>query len=140
MSQELYSVEQVAEQLGLHVRTVRNYVREGRLKAVRIGKQYRIAAEDLAAFTGQPDRPLRTQRHTDVSSVVQIEGIDATKAARVAAMVLGWAKTRDQGDQPMRIDTMHDPNRDCLKIVVLGGLSSSAEVLRLITELVEGKP
>ena len=39
MSQELYSVEQVAEHLGLHVRTVRNYVRDGRLKAVRIGKR-----------------------------------------------------------------------------------------------------
>lgn len=29
MRQELYSVEQVAEQLGLHVRTIRNYVRDG---------------------------------------------------------------------------------------------------------------
>ncbi len=53
MTQELYSVEQVAERLGLHVRTVRNYVRDGRLKAVRIGKQYRIAREDLDALTGQ---------------------------------------------------------------------------------------
>ena len=42
MDQDLYSVEQVAEQLGLHVKTVRNYVRDGRLKAVRIGKQYRM--------------------------------------------------------------------------------------------------
>ena len=54
MTQELYSVEQVAERLGLHVRTVRNYVRDGRLKAVRIGKQYRIAREHLDALTGQP--------------------------------------------------------------------------------------
>ena len=43
VSQEMYSVEQVADLLGLHVRTVRGYVRDGRLKAVRIGKQYRIA-------------------------------------------------------------------------------------------------
>jgi hypothetical protein len=34
------------------VKTVRNYVRDGRLKAVRIGKQYRIAREDLEAFMG----------------------------------------------------------------------------------------
>ena len=54
MRQDLYSAEQVADRLGLHVRTVRNYVREGRLKAVRIGKQYRIAGEDLAALTGRP--------------------------------------------------------------------------------------
>ncbi len=48
MPDELLSVEQVAELLGLHVRTVRNYVRDGRLKAVRIGKQYRITRTDLA--------------------------------------------------------------------------------------------
>jgi len=54
MPQDLYSVERVADLLNLHVRTVRNYVREGRLKAVRIGKQYRIAREDLEAMTGRP--------------------------------------------------------------------------------------
>ena len=51
-SEQFYSVEQVASQLGLHVRTVRNYVRDGRLKGVRIGKQYRIARADLDALTG----------------------------------------------------------------------------------------
>ncbi len=55
MDKELYSVEQVAERLGLHVKTVRNYVREGRLKAVRIGKQYRIARQDLEAMTGRSE-------------------------------------------------------------------------------------
>src|SRR5262245_17738374 len=53
MSQALYSVEQVAQRLGLHVKTVRGYVREGKLKAVRIGKQYRIAREDFEALLGQ---------------------------------------------------------------------------------------
>jgi excisionase family DNA binding protein len=54
MSDEMYSVEQVAERLSLHVRTVRGYIRDGRLRAVRIGKQYRIAAADLDALTGRP--------------------------------------------------------------------------------------
>src|SRR5437016_63386 len=74
MSQDLYSVEQVAALLGLHVRTVRNHVRDGRLKAVRIGKQYRIAREDLAAFTGRPiaaPESVARQRFVEASSVVQ---------------------------------------------------------------------
>ena len=54
MAQDLYSIWEVADLLGLHVRTVRNYVRDGRLKAVRIGKQYRIAREDLEVLTGRP--------------------------------------------------------------------------------------
>ncbi len=78
MSQELYSVEQVAERLGLHVKTVRSYVREGRLKAVRIGKQYRIAREDLEAMTGRPEpppEPVLRERHVEVSSIVEIDAI-----------------------------------------------------------------
>ena len=53
MTDEWFSVDQVAQRLGLHVRTVRNYVRDGRLKAVRIGKQYRIARSDLEELTGR---------------------------------------------------------------------------------------
>ncbi|HEX2286751.1 MAG TPA: helix-turn-helix domain-containing protein, partial [Mycobacterium sp.] len=54
MAEHLYSAEDVAQRLGLHVRTVRGYVRDGRLKAVRIGKQYRIRHADLEAFVGTP--------------------------------------------------------------------------------------
>ena len=69
----LYSVEQVAERLGLHVRTVRNYVRDGRLKAVRIGKQYRIAREDLEALTGHPAAAPGTESEHASSSCRGVE-------------------------------------------------------------------
>ena len=39
MTSNLYSAEQVAGMLNLHVKTVRRYVRDGRLKAKRIGKE-----------------------------------------------------------------------------------------------------
>ena len=79
MPQEFYSVDRVAALLGLHVKTVRAYVHDGRLKATRIGKQYRIARADLEALTGKPAAtlegpPVRTSRHVEVSSVVDILG------------------------------------------------------------------
>jgi excisionase family DNA binding protein len=49
----LLSVDEVAQTLGLHVRTIRRYLREGRLKGFKVGKSYRIASQDLAALTGQ---------------------------------------------------------------------------------------
>src|SRR5580765_6762544 len=107
MSQELYSVEQVAERLGLHVRTVRNYIRDGRLKAVRIGKQYRIADEDLQLLAGQPaaaaarvadgDPP---RPHADVSSIMQIEGIGFDAAGRLTIALMAAAKGRPEADDP----------------------------------------
>src|ERR1700726_2645852 len=105
MPQDLYSVEQVADLLSLHVRTVRNYVREGRLKAVRIGKQYRIAGEDLAAMTGRPassfDRePVPRHRHAEVSSIVEIDVVSPDTADRVMSLLGGAYNSRRAGDEP----------------------------------------
>ena len=52
MSGELYTVEQAADRLKLHAKTVLRMIREGRLKAVRLGKAYRISGDDLDAAAG----------------------------------------------------------------------------------------
>jgi excisionase family DNA binding protein len=52
MSGSLYTVEQAAERLKLHPKTVLRMIRDGRLKAARIGKAYRIAGEELDAVAG----------------------------------------------------------------------------------------
>ncbi|MGW2922528.1 helix-turn-helix domain-containing protein [Streptomyces angustmyceticus] len=132
MEESLYSVEQVAERLGLHVRTIRNYVRDGRLPAVRIGKQYRIAHEDLEAFTGRPAStsgdPAGRPRHTEVSSIVEIDAVDATTAHRVTTLLVGAAAHRGPGDEPLRIETAYDAERSRMKVIVLGGLADTARL------------
>ena len=140
MGQDLYSVEQVADLLGLHVRTVRNYVREGQLKAVRIGKQYRIARDDLEAFTGRPvaaPERVRRQRYAEVSSVVQIDAIGPDAAGRVSNTLMAAAKGRDDGDQPLRIDTFYDSERGRLKVILTGSLGACAGLLKMIAALAE---
>jgi excisionase family DNA binding protein len=136
MSQELYSVEQVAERLGLHVRTVRNYVRDGRLKAVRIGKQYRIAREHLEALTGQPAAPgtesASPRRHVEVSSIVQIEAIGFDAASRVTNTLLAAAKSRPEGDDPLRVDTIYDQERARLKVILSGSIATTTSLLKFM--------
>ncbi|MFG2224992.1 helix-turn-helix domain-containing protein [Streptomyces sp. NPDC048644] len=133
MSDRFFSLEQVAEQLGLHVRTIRNYVRDGRLPAVRIGKQYRVAHEDLEAFTGRPvpsgsDGDAGGQRHTEVSSIVEIDAVDAEMAHRLTTLLMGSAAHRGPGDAPLRIETVYDKDRARMKVIVLGGLGDTARL------------
>jgi len=136
--QELYSVEQVADLLGLHVRTVRNYVRDGKLKAVRIGKQYRVAREDVEALTGRSLAPVVRHRHVEVSSIVQIDAIDPDSASRVSSYLSASLNGPRDGDQPVRVETVYDERRASLKVIVLGSPSTTAELLRLIGLLTEG--
>lgn len=132
---ELYSAEQVAERLGLHVRTVRSYVRDGRLKAVRIGKQYRIASDDLAAFVGQSAAEPAAgagARGAEVSSVVQIDGIGAAGADRLSTLVVAGAQASRYTPEPLRIQAIYDQERARLKIIIFGGAGETADILRMI--------
>lgn len=127
---EQYTVEQVADLLDLHVKTVRGYIRDGRLPAVRIGKRYRIAKDDLAAFTGLP---APGPRRAEASSIVQVDGIARADMDRVSTMVLSSLADRPHG---LRVEFAYDEEREHLKIIVLGGLEDSAHVLRIIDALV----
>ncbi|MFD3513477.1 helix-turn-helix domain-containing protein [Streptomyces sp. NPDC058657] len=172
--QHFYSVDQVAGLLGLHVKTVRAYVREGRLRATRIGKQYRIAREDLEAFTGAPVTPspaVRRPRHAEASSIVQIDAIGPDEASRLTNAVMATVGGRHGGrgrvragngesgrgpegglgregaedrtgagdrirvEDRIRAETVYDEERASLKVVVLGGLSVTADLLKVVDAL-----
>ena len=134
MSDDFYTLEQVAEHLGLHVRTVRAYVRDGRLKAVRIGKQYRVSPADLAALTGALPKRLR---HAEVSSIVEVDAVPRALADRISTTLLASAKSRDEGDERLRIDTLYDEERASLKVIVTGGIATTASLLKFIDLLLK---
>ncbi|GAA2741573.1 helix-turn-helix domain-containing protein [Kitasatospora cinereorecta] len=137
MAPQYYSVEQVATLLGLHVRTVRGYIRDERLKATRIGKQYRIAREDLAAFTGGEAGPAAVDRHREASTIVRIDGIGAAAADRISTALLAATGSRPPSGGQLRVQTVHDADRATLQVVVLGGLPETAELLRIVDALAE---
>jgi excisionase family DNA binding protein len=134
----MLSVEQVAEQLGLHVRTVRAYLRSGRLKGVRIGKQYRIAREDLAQLTGRggPLEPFVRHRHVDVSSIVQVDAISPDAVDRVTNMLMAAARAPREEEHALRLDTTYDAERARLKVFISGSPDTTISLLRLVDTLV----
>ncbi|MET9558186.1 helix-turn-helix domain-containing protein [Streptomyces sp. NPDC006645] len=138
---ELYSVGEVAERLGLHVRTVRNYVRDGRLKAVRIGKQYRISRADFEALTGTPDSAepaaaaLPRVRHVEVSSIVQIDSVGPESASRLSTLITASVQAVRDSPDSLRIQLVYDKERARLKIVILGGAADTAAVLTLLDDV-----
>ena len=47
---EFLTVEQVAELLQVHWQTVLNYIKNGKLEAIKLGKGYRISQNALQQF------------------------------------------------------------------------------------------
>jgi excisionase family DNA binding protein len=133
---QLYSVDDVAALLGLHVKTVRGYVRDGRLEAVRIGRQYRIGADALEAFTGRSVAPPRSGPAVEVSSIVQIDDVDRALADRVSTLVMSSVSGGPREDGRLRVETAYDEGKSRMKIIILGGPESTAELLRIVGALV----
>ena len=138
----LLSVEQVAEILKLHVRTIRNYVRSGTLKATRIGKQYRIALGDLEAFAGQPvenhdERVLAPGGRVEVSGVISVTGVTPALATRLTNTLMATAKGPPGRSEPLAVSTTYEVEHDRLRILMSADLPTMRSMLGLIDAVLE---
>ncbi|MFD6293886.1 helix-turn-helix domain-containing protein [Streptomyces sp. NPDC060235] len=140
----LYSTEEVAEMLGLHVRTVRGYVRDGLLPAVRIGKQYRIAAADVDALTegrtpAPPAPEVSGRPRVEVTAVVQVDGIDRAAMSRLSTLVTSAAATRPGRGSRLHLETLYDEQRNSAKFVAIGSADDTATLVALIGSFAESE-
>lgn len=139
--QDLFTVYQVADRLQLHPKTVRQYIRDGRLTATRIGKSYRIAARDLAALAGEAaavsePEVLRT-RAVQVATTVDIHAVDPDTVHRITTLLTANLNGPQDPGHTARLDLMHDAERGRLRIVIAGGPKVTADLLRLIQAVTE---
>ncbi len=133
----LLSIEQVAQILTLNARTVRSYVRKGSLKATRIGKQYRIALDDLEAFTGRPvksyvDRVLSPALRVEISSVISVEGVTPARAGQITDRLGAAADGLRSIAQSIAVSTSYDAPRDRLQVLLASDLKSTRDFLSMI--------
>jgi excisionase family DNA binding protein len=140
---DLYTVDQAAEFLRLHVKTVRGYVRDGRLEATRIGKSYRIARADLEAFAGvSPPAPTRQavirRRQAHASTVIRVDAVSPELRDRVAGLISGIATTPSDTSERLHITVNYDEEHAIMTVILTSGLTSSAEILRLVSAVVDG--
>ena len=136
---EFYTIQEIADILGLHVKTVRNYVRQGRIASTKLGKRYRVSRQDLEAFIGkavESGSEKKPPMPPEVSSIVEIDGVGIEKAGRISGMITAAAKGH-QDEKLLRVNVLHDPERERLKFVILGSIESTTIILELIRHYTE---
>jgi len=135
----LFTPEQVASRLGLHVKTVRRYIRDGELRAVKVGKRYRVTAKALEEFSGLATESDATARRpfTEASCIVSIDDLDAQSADRLATSVVGVAQGRRAANDPLHVEARYYPERNRLKVVCSGDIAATTQMLALINALLE---
>lgn len=48
-----FTLEQISQRYGVCTRTLRNYIKQGRLRATRMGRRYQVTDQALRDFFGE---------------------------------------------------------------------------------------
>jgi len=144
MTTYLLTPDQVAQLLNLHVRTVRRYLREGRLKGKRVGKEYRVTRADLDEFTGgqTADLPvagpaIARKRHVIASSIIDVDVVSPEESHRVTTMLMASLNSRrGAGDFPS-VNSIYYPEQAKLRITITANLELTASMLQLVNGMLE---
>jgi excisionase family DNA binding protein len=132
LGDDLCTADEAAERLKLHPKTVLRMIREGRLRATRIGKSYRILRADLEAFAGVPEPQPQAAEAASATCIVDVPGVGPELARKWAATVPGALNARGAGGPPMRADVVYDADRAHLKVIITGSPADTADLLRMI--------
>lgn len=132
MSDSLVTVEQAAELLNLHPKTVLRYIRDGRLPATRVGKSYRIARKKLDAFAGVASGKSEAVADVRTTCVVDIPNVSVERAERMATFLHSAAMAGNADTPPLHLETAFDPLSRSMKVVVIGSPSDVGKLLELL--------
>jgi excisionase family DNA binding protein len=143
----------VAEILDMHHKTIRAFITDRKLRASKVGKQWRISEEDLNSFldnkkaSSKEDEFLEfsTKETTlkevkskiSVSTVIDIEEIEKEQYMRISNMLLAVINGKDSTLPNSTINIKYYEMDKNLKILLWGDISFIEEMLSIITMLTD---
>ncbi|MDU5109676.1 MAG: helix-turn-helix domain-containing protein [Clostridium sp.] len=153
MEDKFYNIEQVAEILDVHHKTVRKFIKEGNLRANKLGKQWRISKSDLDLFTNNKDTAVDLESSNNdeeiefennyykseednvikVSSVINIEHINEEEYIRTSNMLLSVMNCNDEKLIGNRINMKYSKNEKRLRIMLWGSIDVVKDLLDVIS-------
>jgi excisionase family DNA binding protein len=151
MSEKYYTVEEIAELIKIHPKTIQRYIREGRLKANKVGKSWRVSGHDLSTFTeggnasvtppldfnGKAVATEKADREIKVSTVIDIPVSDTQEAVRIANTLTALANSKPPGWGASSLQTQYLMPDNMMRVMVWGGLNFAQIILDSVAMLTE---
>ena len=137
MQELYYTVEQIAQMLQMHPKTVQRYIREGKLRAVKVGKGWRISGHDLSVFTEDRSAQSESAPTAVVSCVADVFTADKAAAIRIMNTLAAGLNSKPVGYGQCSMQTQYIPEEQKLRIMLYGGARVTAALLDAIATLTE---
>ena len=160
MEEKFYTVDQIAEILGMHHKTIRKFITEGKLRANKVGKQWRISGHDLSLFMENNNFNIRNKNEEEsekiefstttssidinnginkvnISTVADIHEVDIDEYRRISNMLLAVMNIKDSKMGNSTINIKHYQKDRNLKVMLWGDIEFTKEMLDFISTLTQ---
>lgn len=158
MDEKFYTIEQIAGILGMHHKTIRKFITEGKLRANKVGKQWRILGHDLSIFI--EDNNISSQNKTEnenenvefstnsidsntkaskinISTVIDINEIAMDEHRRISNTLLALMNSKDSKMSNSTINMKYYKDNKNLKIMIWGDIEFTKEMLDFISTITD---
>ena len=158
MENQFYTIDKIAEILGMHHKTIRKFITEGKLGANKVGKQWRISGHDLSVFMEKNNVSINNKKVSEesnidfvtngevkdtikqkvnVSTVVDINDVDKEEYFRISNTLIAVMNCKDSEMEKSTINMKYDEKVNRLRVLLWGNVSFIEGMLSSISMLVE---
>lgn len=131
-NQEFYGVEDLTEILNLHPKTIRRFIREGKIQGRKIGRTWKVHRDELKEYAhaelkarneGSNLSKYSTHRGEErirVSTVIELLEKEADEASRISNSLMAMLNCKDPSWGPVRYDMMYEKDSRKARFVLYG--------------------
>lgn len=135
MEHELLTVDAAAETLQLHPKTVLRFIREGRLKATKVGRAFRIPRREVEALAGLDDPAGQIGTTARATAVIDLDDLTLDEAQRIVTLV--QASISGPKPRPIQVETAYDRNARSLKLIIIASPGDTGALVSLVATAIE---
>lgn len=144
MNRDYYTVEQVSNLLSIHPKTIQRYIREGRLRATKIGKSWRVTGHDLSTFVEseacqKPQGSDPSKRQVTASAVVDVMVCGKEDAIRIMNTLTAALNSKPQEYGESSMQTQYIERENMVRITLWGGIRFLAIMMDTVSAITENR-
>ena len=135
MDKKYYSVNEIANMLNLHQKTIQRYIREGKIKANKIGKAWRVEDNELKIFAnniGITQLTDQKPKQIKASTVIDIPISDKERANRIITALNGAMISKPLEYNFSSLHSQYIESENLVRLSIWGNLDFISSIISLI--------
>lgn len=147
MEQLFYSVKELAQILALHPKTVQRFIRQGTIKARKIGRAWKISQQNLKEYAHAELKPKdsfkkqaknqQTNPKITVSAVIEITNQNSEEASRLSNSLIALLNSKDPAWSKTRYDFIYQPETQKAKFILYGSPQFISSIMKIFEVLLQ---